>query len=178
MAVVRYALIVLVAVVVSFVVHEFSHWLTGELLGNDMVMTLNTCYPKAQKYLEESHYTVVSATGPIVTLLQAILVFILIKRSGNRNLYPWLFTPFYIELLSGIMNFINPNDLGRISVSLGLPLFTLSVIFVAVHVVLVRLTSKQQQYGWKFNMATLGWVMLFSSIWILTNNALKVVLID
>src|SRR5262245_35765043 len=112
MTVVRYALVVLIAVVGSFVIHEFAHWLMGEFLGNDMVMTLNTGYPRAGKYLENWHYDVVSAVGPITTLVQAVVFFLLIRKGGNRLFYPFMFTPFYLELLSGIVNFSKPNDLG------------------------------------------------------------------
>jgi hypothetical protein len=49
---VKYAAITFVAVGVTWLLHEFAHWTTGEALGNSMVMTLNACYPKNGQYAE------------------------------------------------------------------------------------------------------------------------------
>lgn len=173
----RYVLFSLLAVVTTFILHEFSHWTTGEWLGYEMVMTLNQVYPKTGGYSADWHYTLISATGPLTTLFQGLVSFWLIRKFGNKDLYPFLFTCFYIELLSGIINLINPNDLGRISRAFDLPLLTLPILFTSIQFVLIYLTSKHQHYSLKFNLITTGCIMLFSSIWILTNQAYRIVLL-
>jgi hypothetical protein len=167
----------LLAVVFSFMIHEFAHWVMGECLGNKMRMTLNTGYPVALKYNKDWHFAVVSSVGPLVTLLQAIIFYLLIRRYSNRNLYPFLFTCFYLELLSGILTFRNPNDLGRIGVYLNIGLFTLPTLFIIIHFLLVYRTCKRENYKWRFILTTLFFVILFSSLWVGVNQLHQVILI-
>lgn len=173
----KYILYSLIAVVFSYLLHEFSHWLMGEYLGNRMVMTLNTGYPISLSYLKESHYTIISAVGPLITLLQTIIFYFLIKHSSQKYLYPFLFAGFYLELLSGILNLRNPNDLGRISETFHLGLLTIPIIFVAIHFMMVYKTSIREKYSLKFNLLTLLWILIFSSILILVNQKYKVVIL-
>jgi FtsH-binding integral membrane protein len=167
----------LLAVVFTFLIHEFGHWTMGEFLGYEMRMTLNTGYPIAGKYDQAWHYAVISAVGPLITLLQAIIFYYLIKKYSNRNLYPFLFTTFYLVLLSGIVGYRNPNDLGRIGNYLNIGLFTLPIIFIIIHYIMLHQTSKRENYDRKFNVLTLLLIILFSSVWILTNQKFKVILI-
>jgi hypothetical protein len=69
-----------------------------------------------------------------------------------------------------ILNIINPNDEGRISKALGLGTFTLPVIMCAIPSLLYGLKRK-------FILITLGFVMFFSSIIILTDQYLHIRLI-
>lgn len=166
------------AVVFSFISHEYAHWLTGEILGYDMVMTLNKCYPKASKWDTLNHFMTVSAVGPIITLITSILIFLIIRFKGNKYWFALLFACFYLELLSGVMNYRNPNDLGRISEYLNIGLYTLSVIFVSIHGWLLYTTIIQNQYSRTFVLQTLLWILIFSSIWIISNQKFKIVLIS
>lgn len=142
-----------------------------------MRMTLNKVYPVNGFYRKDWHYTLVSATGPAVTLLQSLCLFLLIKKTHNRNLYPFLFASFYLELLSGVMNFSKANDLGRISQTFHLGLFTLPVIIITLHFILLYKTIRNENYSLKLTGRTLLLILLFSSIWILLNNRYHVVLI-
>jgi len=173
----KFILYSLLAVVFTFMVHEFTHWAMGEFLGYEMRMTLNTAYPVAEKYNKDWHHTVISSVGPLVTLLQAIIFYLFIKQCSNKNLYPFLLSCFYLELLAGIMNYRNPNDLGRIGVYLNIGLFTLPILFTAIHFILIYKTSKRENYERKFILTTLLLIIIFSSIWILTNQKCKVILI-
>ncbi len=174
----KYTLYTLLAVVFTFLFHEFSHWTMGELLGYEMVMTLNKCYPVKMSYIQNWHYTLISAVGPLITLLQSFIIFLLMKRTSNKNWYPFLFASFYVELLSGIMNFRNPNDLGRISKTFDLGLLTLPLIFIIIHLFLVYKTSVMEKFTVKFNLVTVLLIIVFSSVWILVNQKYKVVILS
>jgi hypothetical protein len=173
----KFILYTLLAVVFTFAVHEFSHWTVGELLGNEMRMTLNTGYPIAGRYVKDWHYPVVSAAGPLVTLLQGTIFYFLIKRYSNKNLFPFLFTCFYLELLSGVLNYRNPNDLGRIGTYLSIGLYTLPILFTAMQFMLSFKTCRREHYGWKFILTTFLLVFLFSSAWIGLNQKFHVIII-
>jgi len=149
----------------------------GEWLGYPMHMTLNKAFPLAGSFTRDWHYTLVSAVGPAITLCQALFVYGLIRRSAQKYGYPFLFAAFYLELLSGVMNLSHPNDLGRISVVAGLGLLTIPAVFVAIHGLLVYRTASREQYNLSFNIQTLLWIILFSSVWILVNQKFNVVIL-
>jgi hypothetical protein len=142
-----------------------------------MQMTLNKAYPIAGVYAQSWHYTLVSAMGPLITLLQSCCFYFAIKRKHRYTLYPFLFASVYVETLSGIMNIRNANDLGRIGETLHLGLFTLPTIAVAIHLWLLVLTSIKEKYRVGQIVSTLLWVLLFSSIWILLNNQMPIILL-
>ena len=173
----RLILYSLLAVVFTFLVHEFSLWLMGEFLGYEMRMALNTAWPAKMKYDQDWHYIAISAIGPLITFLQAVIFFFLIKRYSNRDFYPFLFTAFYLMLLSGVLGYRNPNDLGRVSTYFNLGLFTLPAISIAIHFSLLYKTSKRENYDLKFNVTTLLLIIAISSIWILANQKFKVIIL-
>lgn len=174
----KYVLAILVAVIFTWILHEFSHWTAGELLGNDMIMTLNGCYPKSGQYRENWHSTVISAAGPIVTLIQAIVFYSLLKVKSEKLLFPFLLTCLYMRFLAGVMNFINPNDEGRISTDLGLGVFTLSILMVGILFYLTYAASKAKGFQSKFVVSTILLIMLFSSVVILSDQALGVKILN
>jgi hypothetical protein len=173
----KYVIITLLAVVFTFLLHEFSHWTTGEILGYKMGMTLNKAYPLSGFFTENWHYTLISSVGPIFTLIQSICAFVFIRKNHNKVLFPFLLSSFYLEFLSGIMNFRHANDLGRISETFGLGLFTIPVIFVLIHSLLVYKTIMREKYSLKFTFGTFFLILLFSSIWILLNNKFHIAII-
>jgi hypothetical protein len=170
----RYILLTLFAVLFSWLIHELIHYITGILLGYDMAMTLNTAYPVSGQYAQGWHYQVVSATGPLITIIEAIIVFALMRNGRRTTLYPFLFTCFYMRLLAAVLSIINPNDEARISKAIGLGTFTLPLLVVALLFYLVYKTSRQYRFTKKFQLVTLVLVILFTSIIILSNQFFKV----
>ena len=164
----NYFLITGVAVLLTWELHEFAHWVAGTLLGYNMIMTLNTGYSLEGAY--ESHYQIISAAGPIITLLQAVIVFLIMRYRNIIWLYPFLFTCFYCRLFASLMSFINLNDEARISNYLGIGTFTLPVIISVILFYLVYLTSRQYGFSKKFNVINLALVILYSSLIILADQ--------
>jgi len=168
---VAYVMATLIAVIFTWILHEFAHWLTSESFGHETIMRLNGTSPIDGKSVTDWQKTLISASGPLITLIQALTIFVVLKSDNwNKNLYPFLFTAFYMRLMAGIMNFINPNDEGRISAFLGIGTFTLPIIITGILFFLVYKTSKKHHLGWKFQLATTLIVMTFSSILILSDQ--------
>jgi hypothetical protein len=153
------------------------HWTVGEMLGYKMGMSLNKAYPLSGAYREQWHYTLDSAVGPAITLIQTICFFLLIRKYHNRLLFPFLFGSFYLELLSGIMNYRHANDLGRISQTFHLGLFTIPVIVVAMHSFFLYRTICSERYSFRFVVWTFFLVLVFSSIWVLLNNKFHIAIL-
>ncbi|KAA3440390.1 hypothetical protein [Rufibacter hautae] len=174
----KYVLATLAAVALSWPLHELAHWLTGELLGYDMTMTLNATYPTGRKYLHEWHGHVMSAAGPILTILQALLIYFLLKRNGTTLLFPFLVTCLYMRLMAAGISFLNPNDEARISKALGIGMFTLPLLVSGLLFFLTYDVSKARKLKTKLILWTVFLIMFFSSILILSDQAFKVKLLS
>ena len=169
-----YILVFVIAVFLSWIAHELAHWITGEYLGYKMAMTLNSAYPLSGFSSKDSHYQIISAAGPIFTLIEAAFIYVLMLCKKRVHLYPILFTCFYLRLLATILSFKKPNDEARISIAVGFGKFTLPLLMTAILFLLVVKISKIYKFELKFNLVNLGLVILFSSIIILADMYFKV----
>lgn len=167
-----YACLVAGAVLFTFLVHELAHWAMGTGLGNEMRMTLNSAYPAAKIYQETWHFSLVTLAGPVITLLQALAAFFLLRSGRHPYLYPFLLTPLIMRLLAGAMNAINPNDEGRLGQALGIGLYTLPALVCSVLAILVYQTSRRHGFTASFNASSAILVVVFSSVLILADQAL------
>lgn len=172
-----YIFIFFISLTFSWVLHEFAHWVMGEYLGYKMIMTLNSTFPKTGYYTMDLHYQAVSAAGPVITLSEAILVFMLMIRQRKILLYPLLFSCFYMRLLATMISFLRANDEARISAALGIGKFTLPLIVTMILLALVYKMTARYRLNVRFNLTNLGLAILFSSIIILTDMYLKIKLI-
>lgn len=166
----KYILITAIAVFLSFELHELAHFFTGELLGNEMAMTLNSGYPVNGFYLEEWQYTVVSAAGPLFTIVQALIFYFLLKRRNNYYLYPWLLLPFFMRFSAMVLSFSRPNDEARISNYLGLGMFALPLLVSIFLFFLVFRINKEYNYTKRFNLISVLLIIFFYSVIILTDK--------
>lgn len=173
----RYVSLTFIAVLSSWILHEFAHWLTGTLLHYKMGMSLNKTFPLAGTYASERDYHLISAAGPLITLLEAGVIFFLMQRHERRLLYPFLFACFYMRFFALIISFRRPNDEARISSALGLGTFTLPLIVTGILFVLLYRTSRQYQFPTSFNAINFGLILLFSSVIIMADQYFNLQLI-
>lgn len=168
---ISYIIIGTLAVILTWFIHELAHWITAEMLGYESIMRINAVYPVEGQNQTELHSNIISATGPLVTILQALIVFMVLRlRSWNKYLYPFLFTAFYMRFLAGLMNVIKANDEGRISAYLDLGLFTIPVLVGGILFLMVYKISKTYKLSWKFQLWTTIITIVGSSILILSDQ--------
>jgi len=170
----KYVLASALAVLFTWFIHEFTHWITSESLGYESIMRINSVTPLAGQEVADLHKIYISASGPLITIIQAIIVFIVLLKRWKKLIYPLLFTPLYMRIMAGGMNFIKPNDEGRISEFFGIGLYTLSFIVSAFLFFLVYKISKKYDLHRKFIIWTTLLVMIFSSILILSDQIIKI----
>jgi hypothetical protein len=174
----KYILLVFGAVLFTWLFHEFGHWISYKLMGFEPYLSFNKVGIRGNDLPNTTQQLLGTAAGPIITLLQAIVAYyILIKKGWNKYLYPFLFIPFYMRLLAGIMNVMSPNDEGVISQHFGLGLFTISIMMSLVLFWLVYKVSKKYQLTPKFHLFNTLLVMLFSSLVILSDQFFRLELI-
>jgi hypothetical protein len=90
----KYILVTGLAVLFSWLLHEFAHWTAGNMLGYKMVMSLNKNTPVNGFFKNDKDYQLVSAAGSFITLLQAFLVFFLMKKQKTIFLILFYFLVF------------------------------------------------------------------------------------
>jgi hypothetical protein len=167
-----YVLVTALAVLFTWEIHEFAHWLAGNLLGYNMAMTLNKGYSLQSVKLSDAQ--IISGAGPAITLVEGVLIFWLMQRRRNGLLYPFLLSCFYSRLMASVVSLRNLNDEARISKYLGIGTFTLPLVVSAFLFLLVYKTSGQYAFDKKFNAITLALVIAFSSIIILSDQFLHI----
>lgn len=172
---IRYILAATGAVISTWIIHEYTHWLTSELLGYETIMRINGTSVVEGEKPTELHNGIISISAPIITVLQGLIVFALLKNRGwMKYLYPFLFTAFYMRFLAGLMNFIHLNDEGRVSQLLGIGTFTLSIVVSGFLFLMVYQISKKHKLNWKFQLGTCITIMILSSILILCDQLIGI----
>lgn len=78
--IVRLYLLLMPIAFISYLFHEFGHWTVGEILGNEMILSLNYCWPKAGHYINESHDLYVGIGGPAFTILLAMFSLLILEK--------------------------------------------------------------------------------------------------
>jgi hypothetical protein len=69
----KVALIMIPVAFLTYLFHEFGHWIVGELLGNKMLYSLNNVTTASENYLNETDSLFVLMGEPAFTILQAII---------------------------------------------------------------------------------------------------------
>lgn len=170
---IKYISVGIIAVIFTWVIHEFAHWLTSELFGYETIMRLNGTSVVDGENPTDLHRAIISIVGPIITILQGLTFFLILKlQAWNKYLYPFLFTAFYMRFVAGLMNFNNVNDEGRVSQFLGLWTFTLSMLIGGLLFYMVYKVSSMYRLNWKFQLGTILLIMVTSSIVILSDQFL------
>jgi hypothetical protein len=161
----RFYLVLILACPLTFLVHEGAHWLMGQGLGYSMTMSLNGASPRGGGFTADAHAMWVSAAGPLVTLLQGVVAFLLIRSGRNLLAYPFLFIAWMMRFAAAVVSIKHPNDEARISQMLGLGTWTLPVLMVVALFALLYLANRRLQVGWRANLISyLIASMMFAAI--------------
>lgn len=137
---------------ITNLVHESAHWLIGAALGFDMRFGLN-----AVSYLSPTQpwqRALADIAGPIITIAQAVVAYILVMRQASLNIYAFLYAAFFMRLVAGLVSVLHPNDEARVSMFLGLGKWTLPAMVAVGLLVLVLKASRRLQLKWKDQLAS------------------------
>lgn len=141
-----YAQLLLIGIA-TFAVHEFAHWIIGTALGYDMHFGLNQV--GSSQTFTPLHGLLITGAGPLVTVLQALAGFAWVRRDASRIGFATLYMAFFMRLLAAGISVFNPNDEARMSLQLGLGMWTLPLLVVAGLFVLVFLASRRLRLGFR-----------------------------
>ncbi len=152
----------------SYLFHEFGHWIVGEILGNDMIYSLNYVWPKAGHYINESHNLYVSIGGPAFTILLAIVSLLIIEKYSTIYAYPVLFFQFVQRFFSLVFGGFSQQDEARISSIIGLGTYAIGIIVLIVLLLFVlranyKIKIDLKQNGYFFAISILCQLMVIAT---------------
>jgi len=145
----RHIPIVIIATLITYLLHEGAHWAMGEALGYDMWMKINSVGLATGAYRAEWHGQLVGAAGPLMTIMQGLVAFVLVRRHKTITAFAFLFAAFMMRFAAMLISLKNPNDEAAVSEWLGLGPWTLHIMVVALLLFLTLQGGKALKLGWR-----------------------------
>ena len=149
-----YAL-VFIAGFITFALHEAGHWLAAVLLGHEAYFGLNSA--GARGTVGPADHAIISAAGPVVTLVQALVALWLVQTRASAAAWAFLFWAAFMRFMATVISLFNPNDEARISDWLGWGMWTLPIIVTLGLFALLAVGSLRLKVSWK--TLALTWVV-------------------
>ncbi|MFN3931083.1 MAG: hypothetical protein ACK4JY_04965 [Brevundimonas sp.] len=139
--------LVFVAGFVTFAVHEGGHWLAAVLLGHEAYFGLNSAGARGTASTVDQ--MIISAAGPAVTLLQALIALWLVQARASAAAWVFLFWAAFMRFMATAISLFHANDEARISEWLGWGMWTLPVLVTGALIALLAVGTVRLKVGWK-----------------------------
>ncbi|MBN1183965.1 MAG: hypothetical protein JXB49_16855 [Bacteroidales bacterium] len=117
---------------VTYMFHEFGHWIFGELSGNDMTLSLNAVAPKNGYFIKESHALLSAIGGPFFTIIQALIFLVIICITKSIYAYSIVFFAVFSRFFSIILGGFNLQDEARIASMLDTNKYLIATIVLTI----------------------------------------------
>ncbi len=136
--------------VATYIIHEGAHWMVGAALGYPMSYGINSVIPGAP--MTPIDHILMSAAGPAVTVVIALIGFYFVMRRESLIGYAALYFALFMRVIAAGVSVFNLNDEARISDMLGLgPLLLPSLVIIALLVPTV-IANRHLRLSWKVNV--------------------------
>ena len=136
--------------IATFIAHEAAHWATALALGHDAFFSLNAA--GARGTVDSADSFLISAAGPALTVIQALLAFALVMRRASPLAYAVLYVAAFMRFMATVISLFNPNDEARLSLALGLGAWTLPLVVTGALAILTAIASRRLGVSWKTNL--------------------------
>lgn len=140
---------------VTFALHEGGHWLAAMLLGHEAYFGLNSA--GARGSVDTVDHMIISAAGPAVTVVQALVALWLVQARASTAAWLFLFWAAFMRFMATVISLFNLNDEARISEWLGWGMWTLPVLVTVGLFGLLAIGSRRIRVSWK--TLALTWVV-------------------
>ena len=117
---------------ITYIFHEFGHWIFGELLGNDMTLSLNNSAPKSGYFINESHALWSAIGGPGFTIIQAFVFLLITWITKSIYAYSFAFFAVFSRFFSIVFGGINLQDEARIASLLDTNKYIIAAIVLTI----------------------------------------------
>ena len=152
--------LVFVAGFITFALHEGGHWLAAVLMGHEAFFSLNRA--GARDVVDAADMMIISAAGPAVTAVQALVALWLVQARASATAWIFLFWAAFMRFMATVISLFNPNDEARISDWLGWGMWTLPVAVTAGLFVLLAIGSLRLRVSWV--TLALTWVVASGAV--------------
>ena len=143
-----YGVFALVAVA-TYLVHEAAHWLAGAALGYPVSYGINSVIPGAPMSVRD--HILMSAAGPAVTVLIALIAFVFVMRRRSLTAYAVVYFALFMRVTAAGVSLFNLNDEARISELMGWGPWTLPGVVVGLLLILTIVASRKLRLSWRVN---------------------------
>lgn len=123
---------VLLIVAATFFVHEAAHGLMGAALGYDVFVRVNSSGLVSGEYRSQADSDLISAVGPVVTILQGTLGVALVARRPSLATFAVVFSALVMRILAAVASLRLPNDEARLGVSWGVGYWTVHALVILI----------------------------------------------
>ncbi len=132
---------------ITNLLHEGGHWLMGAALGLEMQFGLNavTYLPPTEPWQR----ALADAAGPLVTIVQAIIAYVVVRKSASLKAFAFLYAAAFMRMVAGLVSVLHPNDEARLGMYLGLGKWTLPVLVAAGLIALALHGARRFKLTWK-----------------------------
>jgi len=147
----------------TYLFHEFGHWIVGEILGNDMIISLNNSSARNGNYINDSHNLYISIGGPAFTLLLALIFLVLTKKTKSIYAYSVVFFAAFSRFFSIVFGGFCLQDEARISALLNINMYATAIIVLFLLILIVFRSSIIM----KLDLKAVGYFVTLSTLTIL-----------
>ncbi len=148
---------------ITFFFHESGHWILGELLGNDMTLSLNNSAPVKGYFIKESHALWSAIGGPAFTVIQALIFLFIVQRTKSIYAYSIVFFAFFSRFFSIFFGGIKLQDESRIASMLD----TNEYLIVMMVLIILFIITWRCSHILKLNMKAIGYFLVLGTFAIL-----------
>lgn len=139
-----------VVAVATYLIHEAAHWLVGAALGYQVSYGINSVIPGSPMTVTD--HILMSAAGPAVTVLIALVAFAWVMRRQSLIVYAALYFALFMRAVAAGVSFFNLNDEARISDMLGLGPWLLPGLVILVLLIPTIVASRHLRLSWTVNV--------------------------
>ena len=122
---------------ITYLFHEFGHWILGELLGNDMTLSLNNSSPQNRGFINESDALWSAIGGPVFTILQGLIFLLLTWLTKSIYAYSITFFAVFSRFFSIVFGGINLQDEARIAAMLDWNKYLVATIVLTILILIL-----------------------------------------
>lgn len=116
----------------TYFFHEFGHWVFGEVLGNDMTISLNNSAPRSGYFINNSSALWSAIGGPAFTIFQSLVFLSVVRRTKSIYAYSVLFFAVFSRYFSITFGGFSLQDEARISSMLGVNTYLTAMIVLLI----------------------------------------------
>ena len=143
----------------TYLFHESGHWTLGELMGNNMTISLNNSAPESGHFINEFDALLSAIGGRLFTILQASVFLIVTKKTRSVYAYSIVFMAVYSRFFSIIFGRISLQDESGISSLLHLNQYLIALIVLLILFILLWRSSRIMN----LNLKAIGYFITFGT---------------